>query len=40
VTLIVEFPACPGAEMVSGDGFADRLKSMTVIVTTAELEAA
>jgi hypothetical protein len=39
-TLIVELPACPGAEMVTGDGFADRLKSVMVIVTTPELEAA
>jgi hypothetical protein len=40
VTLIVEFPVCPGAEMVTGDGFAERLKSATVIVNTPEFEAA
>jgi hypothetical protein len=26
-TLTVEFPACPGAEMVTRRGFADKLKS-------------
>jgi hypothetical protein len=38
VALMVEFPVCPGAEMVTGEGFADRLKSVTVIVTTGEVE--
>jgi hypothetical protein len=40
VTVIAELPACPGAEIVTGEGLADRLKSVTVIVTTPELEAA
>ena len=40
VTLIVELPVCPGAEIVTGDGFADRLKSITVSITWAEVEVA
>jgi hypothetical protein len=38
VTLRVELPVCPGAEMVTWDGFADTLKSVTVSVTCAEVE--
>ena len=40
VMLIVEFPVCPGAEIVRGEGFADSLKSATAIGTAAEVEPA
>lgn len=40
VTLIVEVPCCPGAEMVTGDGFADRPKSPTVTEFLGDVEAA
>lgn len=38
VTLRVEVPVCPGAGMVTGEGFADKLKSVMVIDTAAEVE--
>jgi hypothetical protein len=38
VTLRVELAACPGAEIVTWEGFADRLKSDTVKASGAELE--
>jgi len=38
--LRVELPVCPGAAMVTFDGFAETLKSVTVSVTCAELEPA
>jgi hypothetical protein len=38
-TLIVEVPVCPGAEMVTGEGFADTLKSVTLTVVAADVEA-
>ena len=37
-TLSIELPVCPGAEMVTFDGFADTLKSVTARVTWAEVE--
>ena len=39
-TLIVEVPAWPGAETVTGEGSADRLKSVMVIEAAAEVELA
>jgi hypothetical protein len=39
-TLIVEFPACPGAGIVTGEGFADKLKSETETVAAGEVEVA
>jgi hypothetical protein len=39
-TLMVEFPVCPGAEMVIGEGFADTAKSVTLTVVPAEVEGA
>lgn len=36
---MIEFPVCPGAEIVTGEGFADRLKSETVSGVTGEVEA-
>ena len=38
LTLRVEVPACPGAEMVTGEGFAERAKSLTVADDDAEVE--
>ena len=40
VTLMIEVPCCPGAEMVTAEGFADRPKSLTVTEVAAEVEAA
>jgi hypothetical protein len=40
VTLRVELAVCPGAEMLTGEGFADRSKSDTVNATGTELEGA
>lgn len=40
VTVIVAVPDCPGAEMSMVDGFADKLKSVTVTVVAAEVEPA
>lgn len=37
-TLIVEVPGCPGAEMVTGEGFADRVKSETAMADAAEVD--
>jgi hypothetical protein len=39
-TLIAELPPCPGAEILIVAGFADTLKSVTVIVTGADAEPA
>jgi hypothetical protein len=40
VRVSVEVPDCPGAEMLIVDGAADKLKSVTLTVTTAEVEVA
>jgi hypothetical protein len=37
-TLIVALPPCPGAEMLMGEGFADRLKSATATDVAPEVE--
>jgi hypothetical protein len=38
VTVIVEAPVWPGAEMVTGEGLAETLKSVTLIETAGEVE--
>jgi hypothetical protein len=40
VMVIAEVPDCPGAEMLTVVGFADTLKSVTVIVVGDEVEPA
>jgi hypothetical protein len=40
VTLMVDCPDCPGAEMLSGEGLADTPKSETVTVLAPEVEPA
>jgi hypothetical protein len=40
VTFRVVVPVCPGAEILMGEGFADRPKSATVTATAAEVEPA
>jgi len=40
VTLMVEVPGCPGAEIVTGEGFAETPKSVTVREVAAEVEVA
>ncbi len=39
VTLMVDCPGCPGAGMMTGEGFADSVKPETVIVVAGEVEA-
>jgi hypothetical protein len=38
VTVIVEVPVWPGAEIVTGEGLADTLKSVTYSAATGEAE--
>jgi hypothetical protein len=38
VTLMVEFPPCPGAEILRGEGFAERLKSATLTAVAVEVD--
>ena len=40
VTLIVEVPVCPGAEIETGEGFADTPKSVTAREVADEVEVA
>jgi len=40
VTVMVELPCCPGAEMLRGEGLADTLKSETATDVAAEVELA
>jgi hypothetical protein len=40
VTVIVEVPVCPGAEMLMVEGLADKLKSVTLTVVAFEVEPA